>query len=116
MSTRAHVLTTYQIEYGSEGLPWGQDFLVALARDYINDACTGGEYHSDEAIWEFDKEEFKAMVDTLEAMPEDEYNKKCKDEWGVEAEDYPKDYTVELFKQWLNETPETSPYIRISWF
>ena len=116
MSTRAHVISKYQIEYGSEGLAWGQDFLVALAGDYINDACTGGEYHSEEAIWEFDKNEFKAMVDTLEAMSESEYNEKCKDEWGVNPEDYPKDYTVELFKQWLNETPETSAYVRISWF
>ena len=74
----------------------------ALAKDYI--------------IGEFDKNEFKSMVDTLDAMSEDEYNEKCKDEWGVKPEDYPKDYTVELFKQWLNETPETSSYVRISWF
>lgn len=115
MSTRAHVITKYQIKYGSEGLAWGQDFLSALADEYITDSCTGGEYHSEEGIWEFDKNEFTEMVNTLEAMSKRAYNKKCK-ELGVNAKDYPQDYTVELFKTWLKETPKKSDYVRISWF
>lgn len=115
MSTRAHVITKYEIQYGSEGLAWGQDLLESLSDEYIEDSYTGGEYHSEEAIWEFNKEQFKTMVETLSTMKKREYNSKCK-EWGVNPEDYPKDYVVELFNTWLNETPEKESYVRISWF
>ena len=43
MSTRAHVITRYEILYGSEGLAWGQDLLESLADEYIEDSYTGGE-------------------------------------------------------------------------
>ena len=79
MSTRAHVITKYEILYGSEGLAWGQDLLESLADEYIEDSYTGGEYHSEEAIWEFNKEQFKAMVETLANMKKREYNSKCKE-------------------------------------
>lgn len=115
MSTRAHVITKYEVKYGSEGLAWGQDFLESLADEYIEDSYTGGEYHSDEADWEFNKEEFKEMVETLDKMSKRSYNRKCKD-WGVNPKDYPKDYVVELFQTWLKETPKKSDYVRISWF
>ena len=115
MSTRAHVITRYEILYGSEGLAWGQDLLESLADEYIEDSYTGGEYHSEEAIWEFNKEQFKAMTETLANMTKREYNRKCK-EWGVKPKDYPKDEVVELFRTWLKETPEHYNNVRISWF
>lgn len=115
MSTRAHVITKYEIKYGSEGLAYGQDLLESLSDEYIEDSYTGGEYHTEEAIWEFNKDQFKTMVETLSKMTEEEYNSKCK-EWGVNPNDYPKDYVVELFQSWLNETPEKEDYLRISWF
>lgn len=115
MSTRAHVITKYEIKYGSEGLAYGQDLLESLSDEYIEDSYTGGEYHSEEAIWEFNKDQFKTMVETLSNMTKREYNRKCK-EWGVNPKDYPKDYVVELFQSWLNETPEKEDYLRISWF
>lgn len=111
MSTRAHVITKYEIKYGSEGLAWGQELLESLSDEYIKDSSTG----SDEAIWEFNKAEFKSMVDTLANMKKREYNRKCK-EWGVKPKDYPKDYVVELFQTWLKETPKKYKYVRISWF
>lgn len=115
MSTRAHVITKYEIQYGSEGLAWGQDLIEGLAREYMPSSYTGGEYRSDEAIWEFSKDEFKEMTETLANMKECEYDGKCK-EWGVHPEDYPKDKAVELFKCWIEETPTDSDYVRISWF
>lgn len=115
MSTRAHVITKYEVEYGSEGLAWGQDFIESLSDEYMTDSYTGGEYQSDEVVWEFNKSEFKTMTETLANMKKREYNRKCK-EWGVKPKDYPKDYVVELFQSWLKETPETSAYVRISWF
>lgn len=115
MSTRAHVITKYEIKYGSEGLTWGQNLLESLSDEYMKDSSTGGEDNSDEAIWEFNKAEFKSMADTLANMKKCEYNRKCK-EWGVNPKDYPKDDVVELFQTWLKETPKKYKYVRIAWF
>lgn len=115
MSIRANVITKYEIEYGSAGLAYGQALLLALSAEYMTDAYTGGDYNSDDAVWEFDKAQFKAMTETLSTMTTEEYNRKC-DEWGVKPDDYPKDYVVELFNTWLKETPEHYTYVRISWF
>ena len=43
MSTRAHVITKYEIKYGSEGLAWGQSFIESLADEYMTDYYIGGE-------------------------------------------------------------------------
>lgn len=115
MSTRAHVITKYEIKYGSEGLAWGQSFIESLAVEYMTDYYIGGETHSDAAIWELNKDEFKAMTETLSNMTSDEYISKC-NESGIDPDDYPKDYVVELFNTWLKETPENEDYVRISWF
>lgn len=116
MSTRAHVITKYEVKYGREGLAWGQDFLNAITGDYISDSYTGGEYNCDEAIWEFNKDQFKAMVDELDKMTEEEWGKKCEEEWGDHEHDYHKEDVVPLFKAWLKETPKNEDYVRISWF
>lgn len=115
MSTRAHVITKYEIKYGSEGLAWGQPFIESLAYEYMTDYYIGGETHSDEAIWELSKDEFKAMTETLSNMTSDEYISKC-NEWGINPDDYQKDDVVDLFRSWLKETPEKEDYVRISWF
>lgn len=115
MFTRANVITKYVVEYGSEGLADGQEFILALAEEYMPDSYTGGDYHSDGAIWEFNKAQFKAMTETLSKMTSEEYNSKC-NEWCVAPEEYPKGYVVELFQTWLKETPENYPCVLISWF
>lgn len=115
MSIRANVITKYVIEYGSAGLAYGQDLILALSAEYMADAYTGGDEHSDASIWEFNKAQFKAMTETLSKMTSEEYRSKC-NEWGVDPEKYPKDYVVELFHTWLKETPEQFPYVLISWF
>lgn len=115
MSTRAHVITKYEINYGSEGLTWGQSFMESLAYEYMTDYYIGGETHSDAAIWEFNKDEFKAMTETLSKMTSDEYISKC-NECGIDPDDYQKDDVVDLFRSWLKETPENEDYVRISWF
>ena len=116
MSTRAHVLKKYEVEYGSCGISWGQDFLIAITNDYIDDSYTGGEYNCDSCIWEFDKDQFKAMVDELDALTEEEWDKKCEEEWGDKDHDYHKEDVVGLFKSWLEETPKKSEYVRVAWF
>ena len=115
MSTRAHVITKYEIKYGSDGLAWGQSFIESLASEYMTDYYIGGENHSDAAIWELNKDEFKAMTETLSKMTSDEYSSKC-NEWGIDPDDYQKDDVVDLFRSWLKETPENEDYVRISWF
>ena len=55
------------------------------------------------------------MTETLSNMTSDEYISKC-NESGIDPDDYPKDYVVELFNTWLKETPEKEDYVRISWF
>ena len=115
MSTRAHVITKYEIQYGSEGLAWGQSLIESLAYEYMTDYYIGGETNSVEAIWEFNKDEFKAMTETLSKMTSDEYISKF-NEWAIDPDDYQKDYVVELFNTWLKETPEKEDYVRISWF
>jgi len=116
MSVRAHVLTKYEVKYGSCGLSWGQNFLIAITSDYIDDSYTGGEYNCDSCIWEFDKDKFKTMVDELDKLTEEEWDKKCEEEWGDPDHDYHKEDVVDLFKTWLKETPEHYNYVRISWF
>ena len=115
MSTRAHVITKYEIKYGSEGLAWGQSFMESLAYEYMTDYYIGGETHSDAAIWELNKDEFKAMTETRSNMSSDEYISKC-NEWCSDPDDYQKDDVVDLFRSWLKETPENEDYVRISWF
>ena len=115
MSTRAHVITKYEIKYGSEGLAWGQSFMESLAYEYMTDYYIGGENHSDAAIWELNKDEFKAMTETLSKMTSDEYISMC-NEWAIDPDDYQKDDVVDLFRSWLKETPEKEDYVRISWF
>lgn len=116
MSTRAHVLKKYDVKYGSCGLSWGQDFLIAITNDYIDDSYTGGEYNCDSCIWEFDKDQFKDMVDELDALTEEEWDKKCEEEWGDKDHEYHKEDVVDLFKSWLKETPKKENYVRVAWF
>lgn len=116
MSIRAHVLTKYEVEYGACGLSWGQDLLIAITSDYIKDSYTGGEYNCDSCIWSFGKDEFKAMVDELDKMTDEEWNNKCNEEWSIDPKEYHREDVVDLFKQWVKQTPEKENYIRVSWF
>lgn len=116
MSTRAHVIKKYDVKYGSCGLSWGQDFLIAITNDYIENSYTGGEYNCDSCVWEFDKDEFKAMVDELDKLTEEEWAEKVKDEWGEDPDEYHKEDVVDLFKSWLKETPKKEEYVRVAWF
>ena len=116
MSTRAHVLKKYNVQYGSEGLSWGQDFLKDITSEYIDDSYTGGEYCCENCVWEFDKDQFKAMVDELDKMTEEEWNQKCEEDWGDSEHDYHKEDVVPLFKAWLAETPKKENYVRVAWF
>ena len=81
MSIRAHVLKKYDVKYGSCGLSWGQDFLIAITNDYIDDYYTGGEYNCDNCIWEFNKDQFKTMVEELDKLTEEEWDTA---EWSAE--------------------------------
>ena len=116
MSTRAHVITKYEVKYGCEGLAWGQDFLKAITCDYIPDAYTGGEYGCENCVWEFDKDQFKEMVKELGKLTEEEWNTKCEEEWGDHEHEYHKEDVVPLFKTWLEQTPKKESYVRVAWF
>ncbi len=116
MSIRAHVLKKYDVKYGSGGLVWGQDFLIAITSDYIPDAYTGGEDRCENCVWEFDKDQFKEMVKELDKLTEEEWNTKCEEEWGDHNHEYHKEDVVPLFKTWLKETPKKSTYVRVTWF
>lgn len=116
MSTRAHVLTKYEVKYGSGGLAWGQDFLLAITADYIGDSYTGGDCQCDSCIWEFNKDEFKSMVEELDKLSDEEWDKKCEEEWGDHNHEYNKEDVVPLFKDWLKQSPKKDSYVRVAWF
>lgn len=120
MGLRATVVKTYKVEYGNKGgFNYGNDFLVALVEHFEIDAYTGGEYNSLSAIWEFDKEGFEEMVEQLKQMSQADFGGLCA-ELGFSSDylfenGYTREYVLEVFTGWLEETPEDSAWVRIGW-
>ena len=117
MGLRATIVKKYDVQYGdAAGFNYGYDFLAALIGEYCASSYLGGENNSCEALWEVDKEEFKAMVATLKEMDADEFAEKAVSEWGACEEDgYTKDYVLHVFERWLEETDPNSCWIRFGW-
>lgn len=117
MGLRAYVIKKYDVQYGERsGFNYGADFLSHLIGEYCKCACLGGDYHDYDAIWEVDKEEFANMVAELEKLTDEEFKAKAEKEWWADGDDdYTKSYVIELFKDWLAETPENETWVRFGW-
>ena len=123
MGLRATVIKKYEVEYGNaNGFNYDPDTLSSIIMDFCEDAYTGDDGcggHSTDAFWEIDKGQFRDMVDQLEEMPTKEFNERMKEDWfwGTFSDEkpYTKKYVLDVFKGWLEETPEDSNYVRIGW-
>lgn len=121
MGLRATVIKKYEIEYGNaNGFNYDPETLIKIIGEYCDEFYCGDDDwggYSTNAYWEIDKEQFKKMVADIEAMPEDEFNQRMREDWfrGYDDEYYSKDYILEVFKGWLNETPEDYMYVRLGW-
>lgn len=117
MGLRAYVIKKYDVQYGERsGFNYGADFLSRLIGEYCEGAGLGGDYNDYDAIWEVDKEEFANMVAELEKLTDEEFKAKAENEWGADEDDnYTKSYVIELFKDWLAETPENETWVRFAW-
>ena len=116
MGLRAYVIKKYDVQYGEmSGFNYGADFLGRLIGEYCECAYLGGDYNDYDAIWEVDKGEFANMVAELEKLTDEEFNEKA-EKWGADGDDdYTKSYVIELFKDWLAETPENETWVRFGW-
>ena len=117
MGLRATVIKKYDVQYGDRGgFNYGAAFLSSLIGEYCPCAYLGGDYNDYDAIWSVDKEEFAAMVAELEKLTDDEFKDKAENDWGVDGDDdYSKSYVLEMFKDWLAETPEGESWVRFGW-
>ena len=115
MGLRATVLKTYKVEYGTRcGFNYGADYLAELIEHFCEDAWLGGEYHDTNCFWEVDKEEFTAMIRDIARMSDEEFDQIGED--YKEADDgYTREYVLEVFRGWLEETPPDNDYVRFGW-
>lgn len=123
MGLRATVIRKYVVEYGNAmGFNYDPDTVSNIIGEYCDDFYCGDDGfggNSTDAIWEVDKEQFSDMVNELRDMPKDEFDERMKEDWfqGVftDVEPYSKKYVLEVFRAWLDETPEDSLYVRFGW-
>ena len=121
MGLRATVIKKYEIEYGNaNGFNYDPNTLNNIISEFCGDYYNGDDGYgglSTDVFWEIDIDQFKEMVATLEAMPEDEFNQRMREDWfqGYNDEYYSKDYILEVFKGWLDETPKDESYVRLGW-
>ena len=123
MGLRATVITKYEIEYGGvQGFNYDPDTLNNIISEFCEDYYNGDDGYggcSTDAYWEIDKEQFREMYTELSLMPEEEFDERMKEDWfhGTFSDDkpYSKKYILEVFGGWLNETPDSSNYVRIGW-
>ena len=117
MGLRATIIKTYNVEYGeAQGFNYGSEFLSNLISNYCDCCNLGGEFNDMDSFWSVDKGEFANMVAELEKLTDEEFNEKAENEWGADGDDdYTKSHVVELFKDWLAETPENETWVRFGW-
>lgn len=120
MGLRATVIKKYVVEYGNaNGFNYDPDTLSNIISEYCDDFYNGDDGCgglSTDAYWEVDKQQFTDMVEELKAMPEEEFKERMEEDWfqGYE-EPYSKDYVLNIFTGWLEETEEDSSYVRLGW-
>lgn len=122
MGLRATSVKKYEIQFGdTSGFNYGVDTLSNIIGEHCNDFFCGsdGEPSSNE-IWEVNKEEYKAMLDKLDAMDKRKLEKKIRTEWlsCVLEEDkktYTPEYVLRVLHGFYDDTPEDSNYVRIAW-
>ena len=123
MGLRATVIRKYEVEYGNaNGFNYNADTVSNIIGEFCENFYCGDDGYgglSTDAIWEVDRDEFSDMVEKLKAMPEEEFDKRMKEDWfyGTFSDDkpYSKKYVLNVFEGWLAETPESSLYVRFGW-
>ena len=124
MGLRATSVKKYEIEYGDiQGFNYDPETLANIITYHCKDYFLGGDGedgYSLDAIWDIDKDEFLKMVETISAMDEDEFREISDNEWCSEMDmddDFPytQEELVALLKDYYNDTPENSKYVRIAW-
>lgn len=123
MGLLATVITKYEVEFGdANGFNWDADTVNNIISEFCEDYYCGDDGYgcpSMDAYWEIDKQQFRDMYTELSLMPEEEFKERMKEDWFCGAfsddEPYSKEYVLDVFGGWLNETPEDSNYVRIGW-
>ena len=123
MGLRATVIKKYEVEYGNaNGFNYDPETLDNIISEFCDDYYCGDDGYgglSTDAYWEIDRNQFCEMVDQLAEMPDEEFKERMEEDWfvGTFADDkpYSKKYVLDVFKGWLEETPEDSNYVRIGW-
>ena len=123
MGLRATVIKKYEVEFGNaNGFNYDPETLDNIISEFCDDYYCGDDGYgglSTDAYWEIDRNQFCEMVDQLAEMPDEEFKERMEEDWfvGTFADDkpYSKKYVLDVFKGWLEETPEDSNYVRIGW-
>lgn len=123
MGLRATVIKKYEVEYGNaNGFNYDPNTLDNIIRDFCEDYYNGDDGCgglSTDVFWEIDKRQFEDMLDDLREMDTEEFDERMKEDWfqSVFSDDkpYSKEYVLDVFQGWLDETPENSNYVRIGW-
>lgn len=123
MGLRATVIKKYEVEFGNaNGFNYDPETLDNIISEFCEDYYCGDDGYgglSTDAYWEIDRNQFCEMVDQLAEMPDEEFKERMEEDWfvGTFADDkpYSKKYVLDVFKGWLEETPEDSNYVRIGW-
>lgn len=119
MGLRATVIKTYKVEYGNtNGFNYAPEDLGKIIDHFCDCASTGGEYYDTERIWSVDKGQFAEMVKSIESMSSKEFHELLDEELCIEDVDdngYTKKYVLNVFKGFLEETPEDSDWVRFGW-
>ena len=113
MGLRATAIKEYKVEYGeTAGFNDCVDIVADIIRAYCSCYYLGYDGFPDEsAIWEVDKAEFKAMLDNIKNMTDDEFKSKIYDKRC----DLTRNETVRVFEGFLEETPDNEEWVRFGW-
>ena len=120
MGLRATVIKKYEVEFGEgRGFNYDPGTLANILTDFSDNVYTGDDGYggcSTDAYWEVPKEHFQDMVKELEAMSEEEFDRRLNEDWFEGWGDkYKKEELVKLFRSWLEQTPEKYDFVRIGW-
>lgn len=77
MGLRACALKKREIELGDHSVLNYQSILLeAVISEYCEDAFTGADFGDISCTWEVQKDEFKDMIDSVEALTDEEFETK----------------------------------------
>lgn len=111
MGVRAHIVTKYEVKYGSEGFNYQAPDLRCLLEDSgICNVCLNSEDDS-YSDWEILAFELKARIEEIEKMPEEEI-----EEFWTDGDCPGKEYIISMLKLFYDQADKGDDYIHIHWF